>query len=308
METNSPLVSIIMASYNRAHSIGLAIESVLNQTYKNIELIIVDDGSTDDTASVLSKYDDPRIKIVRHDTNLGVNAAKNSGLNNLSGEWFTTFDSDDEMLPNAIETMINIPLKVDHEITSVTCNCWEPISNTFAGKGFSTEGYFIANEVMPLCTGDYWGLNKSSLLMGDTFNENLHGFLSTLWYKMNERAKSYYIHQALCIIHVEGEDRVTTAKLNLDREVRHYSGLANEDLFMKITKQFKPDEYYKLCRTGLFMMRMSRNKALASKYYELLKEEKRGFLTDLAVKYELPSFIYKAYYEMKPKIKTLMGK
>jgi glycosyltransferase involved in cell wall biosynthesis len=311
MNEESPMVSIIMATYNRAHTIERAIDSVLNQTYKNFELIIVDDGSTDNTTSILMKYDDPRIRVFKHEQNKGELSAKNTGLKQIKGEWFTTFDSDDEMLPKAIETMINIPLYFDQKITAVTCNCWEPISNTFLGRGLNEDGYIKGNEVMPLCEGDFWGLTKTSLLMGEGFNVNLLGIVSSLWYKVNERANGYYIHQALNIVHIEGNDRLTTLndfKFNFDRQILHYENLINEDLYLQLTKKYKPEEFYRLCRAGLFMMRISKNKKLASKYFELLKSFKKGFFSDFIVRHELPGIIYKTYFKFMPRIKREIGK
>jgi glycosyltransferase involved in cell wall biosynthesis len=116
MSQEYPLVSIIMAIYNREKTIERAINSVLKQSYTNIELIIVDDGSTDNTSEVLKRFADPRIRIFNHQKNKGVCAAKNTDLRNIRGEWFTTFDSDDEMITEAIETietMISIPLSFD---------------------------------------------------------------------------------------------------------------------------------------------------------------------------------------------------
>jgi glycosyltransferase involved in cell wall biosynthesis len=307
MKYDTPLVSIITATYNRAHTIERAIDSVLNQTYKNFELIIVDDGSSDNTSSILMRYPDPRIRVFKHYKNRGETSAKNTGLKQVRGEWFTTFDSDDEMMPHAIETMMNVPLHFDKTITSITCNSWEPISKTFLGKGLNEDGYIKGNEVMPLCEGDFWGLTKTSLLMGDSFNENLLGIVSTLWYKINERANGYYIHKALNNVHIEGNDRVTNLnnlKINYKRQILHYESLINEDLYLRITERFRPEEFYGLCRSGLFMMRISKNKLLASKYYELLKPYKKGFLSDLVVKYELPGSIYKFYFKLIPRIKN----
>ena len=149
MNQEYPLVSIIMATYNRAKTIERAINSVLNQSYTNLELIIIDDGSSDNTSSILMKYRDPRIKVFKYAQNTGQTAARNSGLKQIKGDWFTIFDSDDEMMPNAIETMMKIPLSLYHTITSVTCNCWEPISNKFLGQGLNKDGYINGNEVMP---------------------------------------------------------------------------------------------------------------------------------------------------------------
>jgi glycosyltransferase involved in cell wall biosynthesis len=296
-----------MATYNRANIIGRAIDSVLVQSYINIELIIVDDGSEDETSAILAKYPDPRIRVFKHEHNKGQTAAKNTGLKQVKGEWFTTFDSDDEMKPDAIETMMRIPLYFDKTITSVTCNCWEPISMTLLGQGLYEDGYIKGNEVMPLCEGDFWGLTKTCLLMGDYFNENLEGIVSSLWYKINDRANGYYIHKALIIVHVEGKDRVSNysnLKVNFDRQILHYENLINEELYLKITKKFRPVEFYKLCKTGLIMMRINRNKYLASKYYELLKFSKHSIFAGFVINYNLPVSIYKVYFKLRPVVKN----
>jgi glycosyltransferase involved in cell wall biosynthesis len=305
METKLPLVSIIMATFNRAHTIERAINSVLNQSYQNIELIIIDDGSTDNTSTILKNYDDPRIRIHKHEHNRGVTAAKNSGLKLIKGEWFTTFDSDDEMMPDAIRAMMNVPLYFDQTITSVTCNCWEPISNSFSGQGLTEDCHIKANEIMPLCKGDFWGLNKTSLLMGESFNENLIGVESTLWYKVNERANGYYIHKALNIIHLEGDDRVTKLKAGFEKKILHYESLINEEFYLKITKKYKPDEFYNICKTGLLMMRLNNNKYIASQYYELLKSSKNRLFTYLIFKYRLIVMMYKFYLKLKPSFRKM---
>ena len=142
--------------------------------------------------------------------------------------------------------------------------------------------------------------------MGDTFNDKLLGVLSSLWYKINERAKSYYIHEPLSIVHIEGNDRVTDQNylnVNFDRQILHYENLIKEELYLKITKKLRPDEFYSLCRAGLLYMRINRDKYLSLKYYELLKSYKKGPLSDFIVKHELPAIIYKIYFKLMPRIK-----
>jgi glycosyltransferase involved in cell wall biosynthesis len=75
-----PSVSVIIPAYNRAHSVGRAIRSVLNQTYQGFEIILVDDGSTDDTEGVVRSLNDDRIRYIRHDENKGAAAARNTGI------------------------------------------------------------------------------------------------------------------------------------------------------------------------------------------------------------------------------------
>jgi glycosyltransferase involved in cell wall biosynthesis len=96
-----PEVSIIMPTYNRADTIGRAIESVRRQTFDDWELIIVDDGSTDGTTSLFSGVD-PRIKLIRQE-NKGCYVARNEGLRQSRGRFIAFLDSDDEWLPHFLE-------------------------------------------------------------------------------------------------------------------------------------------------------------------------------------------------------------
>jgi glycosyltransferase involved in cell wall biosynthesis len=95
------LVSIILPTYNRAHYLGRALESVLSQTYSNWECRIIDDGSTDDTEEVLAGFDDPRIHYRRQE-NQGVSGARNTGIAECRGEVMALLDSDDEWLPDKL--------------------------------------------------------------------------------------------------------------------------------------------------------------------------------------------------------------
>lgn len=88
-------VSILVLSYNREKYIATAIDSVLAQTYTNFELVIIDDGSTDNTAEVLAKYTDPRIKKILHTTNAGLHARRAESLTYATGKYVAVLDSDD---------------------------------------------------------------------------------------------------------------------------------------------------------------------------------------------------------------------
>ncbi|SMD36466.1 Glycosyltransferase involved in cell wall bisynthesis [Reichenbachiella faecimaris] len=100
------LVSIIMAAYNAELYIDQAIQSVLCQTYNNWELIIINDGSQDNTPLILSKYsDEPRIKIY-HQNNKGVSAARNKALQNMKGHYFCFLDADDKLTPESVSVRV----------------------------------------------------------------------------------------------------------------------------------------------------------------------------------------------------------
>ncbi|MBN2541393.1 glycosyltransferase [bacterium] len=101
----SPEVSVIIPTYNRCVFIEKAVDSVLNQTYPNIKLIVIDDGSTDSTGKLLSKYGDKIIYIYQQ--HQGVSYARNAGLKESEGELITFLDSDDLWLPRKIEAQID---------------------------------------------------------------------------------------------------------------------------------------------------------------------------------------------------------
>ena len=101
------LVSVIIPVYNRENTIKRAIDSVLCQTYSSLELIIVDDGSTDGTVKRIKEYDDDRIKLVCLGKHGGANQARNTGMMNAKGEYIAFQDSDDEWLPDKLSIQID---------------------------------------------------------------------------------------------------------------------------------------------------------------------------------------------------------
>lgn len=90
-----PLISIIVPTYNRQNLIVCSIESILNQTYKNIEIIIINDGSTDGTKDVLKKIKDSRVRVFNNENNQGASASRNIGVNKAIGSFIAFQDSDD---------------------------------------------------------------------------------------------------------------------------------------------------------------------------------------------------------------------
>lgn len=99
------LVSIIIPAYNQAHYLGRAIQSALAQTHSDLEVIVVDDGSTDDTAAVAQGFADPRLRYV-YQVNRGLSAARNTGLRHASGDFVSFLDSDDQFLPHKLELLL----------------------------------------------------------------------------------------------------------------------------------------------------------------------------------------------------------
>jgi glycosyltransferase involved in cell wall biosynthesis len=101
-----PEVSVIVPTYNYAHFIGDCLDSIFSQTYKDFEVIVVDDGSTDDTAQVLKKYRGEIHYI--HQENRGLPAARNTGIRAAQGEYLAFLDSDDLWLPDKLDEQIRV--------------------------------------------------------------------------------------------------------------------------------------------------------------------------------------------------------
>lgn len=108
MNETSPKVSIVLPTYNGAKYIRQSIDSCLKQTYQNIELVIVDDGSTDETSEIINSYKDERIKYLKHEKNKGLPHALNTGLSNTTGEYVTWTSDDNFYAEDAIEKMLSL--------------------------------------------------------------------------------------------------------------------------------------------------------------------------------------------------------
>lgn len=101
-----PAVSVIIPAYNREATIARAMDSVLAQTLADLELIVVDDASTDRTAEVVAAYADPRVRLLRHDTNRRAAAARNTGIRAARGQYVAFLDSDDVWFPDKLATQV----------------------------------------------------------------------------------------------------------------------------------------------------------------------------------------------------------
>lgn len=120
-----PLVSVIVPVYNVLPFLREALDSVIHQTYQNLEIIIVDDGSNDGSGEVCDEYlSDPRV-IVIHQENRGLSGARNTGLERMTGEYVAFMDSDDAFMPEMIEKMLDRIIQTDADITICGFHCCE---------------------------------------------------------------------------------------------------------------------------------------------------------------------------------------
>ena len=132
------LVSVVIPTFNRPAMLARAIESVLNQTYSNLEIIVVDDASEGDIEAVVKSFDDERIKLIRHEHNQGGSAARNTGIWHSRGRYIAFLDDDDEWLSQKTERQLKDLRKkgAEHKVSF----CLLTLFNESLGKDQGTSG------------------------------------------------------------------------------------------------------------------------------------------------------------------------
>jgi len=120
----SPEISVIIPAYNRERTIQRAIKSVLDQTYQNYEIIVVDDGSRDNTVHIVEQMavSEPTIRLIRLKKNMGAMAARNAGIRAAQGKWIAFLDSDDMYLPRSLE--IRLARAKDQRLEVIHSECY----------------------------------------------------------------------------------------------------------------------------------------------------------------------------------------
>ena len=116
-----PLVSVIIPTRNRVEMLCRAVNSVLSQTFDNLECIVVDDESHDNTEKVINSFEDDRLKYFRHEKNKGASAARNTGIRQSQGEFIAFLDDDDEWLDEKLEKQVNLLENLPSKYGMVYC-------------------------------------------------------------------------------------------------------------------------------------------------------------------------------------------
>ena len=125
-EARRPLVSVVMPAYNAAAYVAEAIQSVLRQSLADLELIVVDDGSTDGTAELVASLADDRLVVIRHDINRGVVAARNTAIDRARGRYIALLDADDIAAPARLATQVALLEGGGAEICVAAHVSWNP--------------------------------------------------------------------------------------------------------------------------------------------------------------------------------------
>jgi glycosyltransferase involved in cell wall biosynthesis len=200
---------IITPTYNRADLIERAIKSILNQSYQNFEMIIVDDGSTDNTEKIISKHlEDKRIRYVKATQNGGVNKARNIGIRTISedSDWITFLDSDDEFCPDALENML-IAIKRENEINYFRF----PVIYTNGKSACNLELInSVANFERYLSIIDNCGewvvtLKRDVIESGFLYEERVNGSESIAYMRLSKTENVFFDKSVVRIYHIDND-------------------------------------------------------------------------------------------------------
>ena len=216
-QKNQPDISVIIPTYNRAHILPRALDSVLAQTQLPIEIIVVNDGSTDGTKSVLSNYTGLKIIDQQHS---GVSAARNIGLEHTNGEWIAFLDSDDEWLPEKLEQQW-AAICNDDKLICHTEEIW--IRNgqrVNPMKKHQKFGGMIYERCLPLCviSPSSVMIHKSIFEVVGVFDESLEVCEDyDLWLRICAKYPTLFIDEPLIVKYGGHEDQLSRKYWGMDR-------------------------------------------------------------------------------------------
>lgn len=210
-----PLLSVVIPTHDRAAVLPRAVASVLAQPGKDWELIVVDDASTDGTRAWLESLDDERIRTVFLERNGGVNVARNRGVEAARGRWIVPLDSDDELMPDALDSIRRTIHKTDVPWLLGRCV-------TFDGKSLARTsvmghvGYrdYLHGKV----AGEYLAVVKRAVLQRHPFPETISGGEHVTWLQLAKHGYGPYVANAVWRRYDDtGTDRLTVKRKNYAR-------------------------------------------------------------------------------------------
>lgn len=213
------MITVFTPAYNRAHTLQRVYESLCKQTYKDFEWLVVDDGSTDDTRSVMERYivnNTVGFDIRYHyQTNQGKHNATNCAVKMARGEFFITLDSDDGCKAEALETFVkvwdSIPVEQRKTYKGVSCRCCTPDQpNQIIGThlpALTLDSHDLDLRYIHKVKGELWGMTRRDVLMENPYPaiQGLHYFPEGVhWSKIGLKYLTRYIDEPLRYYYVDG--------------------------------------------------------------------------------------------------------
>lgn len=268
--------SIITPTYNRAFVIERAIRSVLAQKYGNWELVVVDDGSTDNTREVMEKYlVNPKIRYIAYGANKGVNYARNRGLENCTGDIITFLDSDDEFLPYTLEKAAEYISQYSggYDVFCFSTRTEKGAAASFLKKDSFTPLYHeILGDETP---GDYLFVVKRQVFEKIRFDESLNAFEVITWLGIAEKHKCIFFSEVL-LIYWQDTDSILRNKILSPAKIDNYiwGNIEYLKLFenkaLKKTMPIRKEQSKALSRLGYYYMISGKGREGASSTFRAL--------------------------------------
>jgi glycosyltransferase involved in cell wall biosynthesis len=219
-----PFFSIITPSYNRGYIIEKTIQSVLEQTFSDWEMIIIDDGSNDNTKDIVETYieKDSRIYFYSLKENKGPNIARNFASEKANGEWLVFLDSDDSLTDNALEIAYEYIKKLN-KVYFFIFNC-QDLDGNIPINIKNYEGYIDYKDF--LCCkikGEALPIVRKDCFLEIKFEENIRGGEAIAWIKfLKKYGSGYFSNKVLRIYNNKLEDRLSIKKRNSQRLYQVY--------------------------------------------------------------------------------------
>ncbi|RZJ39795.1 MAG: glycosyltransferase family 2 protein [Chryseobacterium sp.] len=235
--SKDPLISLIIPCYNAQQTLEKCLNSVIEQSYKNLEIIIVDDGSTDETSTIYEHYQkqDPRIKVFKQN-NSGVSKARNKGVSEVTGELLCFVDSDDWVETNYCAELYDLLIKENADIAIVEASYDDLDGKEIFHKPITEEKVFDGRRALDLLLEDQviqshpWGkLYKAPFFKNIRFPEDLKSFedYSTL-FKVFDKAVKVAKSNKKLYHYVQHDDSLSH---NLSPKTAYYFYLAIMEVF-----------------------------------------------------------------------------
>lgn len=213
------MVSIIIPTYSRARYLDRAIKSLINQTYKNIEIIIVDDNgrlteNQIETAKIVEKYKNiVNIKYIVHEKNMNGSVARNTGIRNSSGDFICFLDDDDEFLPKKIEKQVNLLKSLNGQWGGCYCGHIRIYESSKYYKYISGKCGKITKDILcrniDMCSGSTLMIRKSILNKIGLFDETFKRFQDIEFVlKISEQYKIAVLEESLVKIYTHSGSNI----------------------------------------------------------------------------------------------------
>lgn len=206
-------VSVVLPVYNRENTVQRAVDSVLSQTYSDLELVIVDDCSSDGTVNYIKSLSDNRIKLVKHRENRGASAARNTGIEHSSGNFISFIDSDDEWNPTKVEKQLDVFRSHGPEVGVVYCGTTN-ISKNRSSPGVipSSRGEIFFKQLIRdrISPTSAVMVRQEYLSLVDGFDESLPARQDyDLWLRLSRICEFELVPEALVNVYIDGIDRIS---------------------------------------------------------------------------------------------------